>query len=155
MGLVAGLVLLACGRNRPPEEQSGPNELPYMEIRLLNGDTIDARSLETERVAIVLFQPDCDHCQREAAQIREHLNAFEDYKLYFVSSSGGPEVGQFAATYGLEGHDNVIFGVTTVQSILDNYGAIQAPSMYIYSKGGALVQALNGEVDISVILKYL
>lgn len=157
--ILLSLLTLSCGPNRQREESragiAADSDLPDMPIELLSGDSINAKSLYGRPVVLVLFQPDCDHCQREAAQIRQHLGAFEDYELYFVSSSGGPDVQKFSHDYGLSGHDNVIFGVTTVDHIIDNFGGIQAPSMYIYNDNGALVQALNGEVDISVILKYL
>lgn len=130
------------------------NELPHMTIHLLTGDSVNARTWADKRAVLVLFQPDCDRCHREAEQIAENLDAFSDYELYFVSASLPAETEQFARDYRLAGRDNVIFGVTTVDEILENFGPIQAPSLYIYSNG-KLVQALNGEVDISVIGKYL
>lgn len=149
------LLLHGCGKGpNTGDESAGVNELPHMTIQLLTGDTVNTRTWTAKRVVLVLFQPDCDHCQREAKQIAENLDAFSDYELYFASTSPPADAEQFAHDYQLAGHDNVIFGVTTVDEILENFGPIQAPSLYIYSKG-KLVQGLNGEVDISVIEKYL
>lgn len=148
-------LLSACGKgHNTGDEPAGVNELPHMTIRLIKGDSVNARTWTDKRVVLVLFQPDCDHCQREAKQIAENLDAFSDYELYFASTSPPAEAEQFARDYQLSGRDNVVFGVTTVDEILENFGPVQAPSLYIYSKG-KLVQGLNGEVDISVIEKYL
>lgn len=158
IAFLALTIFTATSCSRSSESETDPtsfsNDFPHMKIALLEGDVINARELSGQMV-LVLFQPDCDHCQREAAQIREHLEAFREYNLYFVSTSPAEQVAMFARDYDLNGKKNVRFGLTTVEEILDNFGAIQAPSMYIYSEKGELVRGLNGEVDISEILKYL
>lgn len=151
------LFQFSCDKNKKHEAKEDvpvSNDLPTMQIQLTDGRTLDAKTLEGATI-LVMFQPDCDHCQREAEQIRENLKAFKAYSLYFVSSASMQEIEKFSKDYGLNEPENVFFGYTPVQSVLNNFGPIQAPSMYIYSKNGTLVQALNGEVDISVILKYL
>jgi hypothetical protein len=130
------------------------NDLPAMQITLLNGTKLSAKELALPAI-LIFFQPDCDHCQREAQQIGENLSAFKNYTLYFISSAAKANVQKFAGDYGLEQKDKVLFGVTTVSNILDNFGPIQAPSIYIYSDQGKRVQEFNGEVAIEVVLKYL
>lgn len=157
---VAGVMLLACVEKKSQENvsegattETTTNELPAMEVRLVDGSKLNVKTLTGETI-LVLFQPDCEHCQNEARQIRENLEAFRNYDMYFISSVPMPEIRKFADDYGLSGHDNVQFGATPLESVLDNFGAIQAPSMYIY-EDGKLKQQLSGEVDISVITKYL
>lgn len=104
---------------------------------------------------LVLFQPDCDHCQREAVQIREHLKAFQDYTVYFISSAPLEEIEQFSEEYKLQGNPNVFFAHTDLMNILDNFGAVQTPSLYIYSKDQELVKAFNGETPIGMILPHI
>jgi peroxiredoxin len=130
------------------------SDFPSMQITLLDGKLMNAKELKGKTV-LVLFQPDCDHCQHEAEDIEDHLASFRDYTLYFVSSAGPEEIRKFSNTYKLSGIPNIIFGATTVESILNNFGAIQAPSIYIYSEEGKLVNSFNGQTDVGVILKYL
>ena len=130
------------------------NDLPDMQVRLLNGNTVELQAIEG-KVILVLFQPDCDHCQNEAQQIEANLDAFRQYDLYFISSAPAPDVKAFADQYNLSGRPAVWFGTTSFESVLNNFGSIPAPSMFIYQEGGKLIQELNGEIDISVILKYL
>jgi peroxiredoxin len=152
------IVLIACSPKQKDDEQTTsapiPNDLPAMKISLLNGQSIDARAIKTKTV-LILFQPDCDHCQEEAKQIAENLEAFKNYNLYFVSSATLPELEKFAKDYHLSDYENILFGQTSTESILNNFGPIQAPSVYIYTEQGKLVNSLNGQVDISVLLKYL
>jgi hypothetical protein len=156
------LIILLCAggscsrKAKEDSEKKAPtvNDLPAMQITLLNGTKLSTKELALPSI-LILFQPDCDHCQREAQQISENLAAFKKYTLYFISSASEVSVQKFAQDYALTEKDNVLFGVTTVSGILDNFGPIQAPSIYIYSDQGKRVQEFNGEVAIEVVLKYL
>lgn len=130
------------------------NERPLMTLTLMDGRQLEARNLN-ERMLLIFFQPDCDHCQREAQQIRKRIDAFSDYQLYFISSHPIEIIKKFAVDYNLVNLPNVHFGYATVESVLNNYGAISAPSIYIYGEDGRLVENFDGEVDVEVIIKYL
>jgi peroxiredoxin len=130
------------------------NDLPTMQVGLLDGSTINAKEIKGKTV-LVLFQPDCDHCQNEAKQIQQHLADFKDYNIYFVSSAAPEEIHKFSVDYKLTGLPNVSFGFTTVQNVLDNFGSIQAPSIYIYTDNGKLKTHFNGEIEVEEITRQL
>jgi peroxiredoxin len=129
------------------------NDLPAMPITLLDGSTFSAKELKG-KIILVLFQPDCDHCQHEATEIQANLPSFKNYTLYFISSSPPAENEKFATDYKLKGESNIHFGTTASENIINNFGPIQAPSVYIYSDQ-KLVKEFNGQVDVGVIIKYL
>jgi hypothetical protein len=129
------------------------NDLPKMPITLSDGSIIKAQELKGKNI-LILFQPDCDHCQHEAEQIQANLESFKDYALYFISSAPQPDIEKFAVDYKLKNEDNIYFGTTSSENVIDNFGPIQAPSVYIYSDQ-KLVKDFNGQVDVSVIIKYL
>jgi peroxiredoxin len=129
------------------------NELPRMTATLINRSSVNLHNLKGNTM-IILFQPDCDHCQREAQQIRQHLDNFKDYTLYFISADQLPAIEAFGKTYDLLGFENVVFGSTTVDSVISNFGPVPAPSVYIYSNQ-KLVQKFNGEVAIERILETI
>lgn len=153
------LVLLQCSRpssdTTTHSETSTPvNELPAVRLLVENQRVISARDL-TGNTILIFFRPECDHCQREAAAISDHLDAFSEYQLYFVGTDGHDASLKFAHDYSLTGRPNVHFVQTDVNEILDNLGPIQTPSMYIYSKDRKLVRHLDGEASIDEILRYL
>ena len=129
------------------------NDLPNMIITALDESKINVHALK-ENTILILFQPDCDHCQREAKEIRENLDAFKNYSLYFISADQFAAVKKFGEDYDLMGHTNVYFALTTVDNVLKNFGAIPAPSVYIYADQ-KLVQKFNGEVTIDRILQAI
>lgn len=158
LGLFLLTIIAGCTK-KPKEETSAnttapiANDLPRFQVRLLDGTILEGKQLQTPAV-LVLFQPDCDHCQREAQQIEKNLSAFRNYTLYFVSSAPESQIQQFQSNYKLT-RENIFFGWTTTENILNTFGPIDAPSIYIYSRAGKLVQEFNGEVAIEVVLKYL
>lgn len=131
-----------------------PLRLPDLPMTTTGGVQINAQSLEG-KVVLVLFQPDCDHCQREAEVIREHLEAFDEYVLYFVAYAPMREIQQFAKDYRLDKQANIFFAYTDLQPILDNFESIPTPSLYIYSDQQQLVKAFEGEAPIEKILEHL
>lgn len=130
------------------------NDLPFMHIRLLDQSEIDVRLLEG-KIVLIFFQPDCDHCQREAIEIERNLGAFKNASLYFITSEAKEKAIRFAHDYKLNGVNAVYFGIATTESVLKNFGPIATPSIYIYSEDRKLVKAFNGEVEISAVLKYI
>jgi peroxiredoxin len=129
-------------------------DLPNLVMTLPDGKKQSAQQLKG-KVILILFQPDCDHCQREAWQIQENIKAFAAYELYFISSSSFDQIKQFASEYKLNNHSNVHFATTTVDNVISSFGPIAAPSLYIYAETGKLIQSFNGEVAIEVVKKYL
>jgi len=130
------------------------NDLPNMAITTLQGKNFSIKN-QSGKIVLVLFQPDCDDCQREAVQIRDNMEAFNGYSLYFISSAPMPEIEGFSKDYKLSSFENVVFGQTTVPNVINTLGPIPAPSVYIYSNEGKLVKQFNGEVDIKEIKSAL
>src|SRR5687767_5516146 len=136
-----------------PQNNSTRNDLPKMAVTSLDKSQINVRELKGNTI-LVLFQPDCDHCQREAKEIRDHLDAFKKYNLYFISADKMLAIEKFAKDYDLLGYGNINFGLTTVEDVINNFGPIDAPSVYIYLNQ-QLVQQFNGETPIEKILQAI
>ncbi len=130
------------------------NQLPNLKLLGVDGSVNYSRELNGKNV-LVLYNPDCDHCQREAKEIRTQIEAFQNYTVWFVSSDNFENIGRFAKDYDLVGRANVLFVRTEVMEVINNFGAIATPSVYIYSDERQLVKAINGETRIEEILKYL
>lgn len=142
----------------PPVTQTAPavrhTDLPNMQLAKTDGSSETAKNIEGKAM-LVLFQPDCDHCQREAVQIREHLEAFQGYTLYFISDAPPAQLAQFAQEYKLINQPNIHFAQTSVESILQHFGPIDTPSVFIYSDKGMLKKSFIGETPIEQILQHI
>lgn len=160
--LFAALALSSCDKKKEDADKAASgmessvqqkNEYPDLTLRLVNGEEISTRSLKGDNL-FFLFQPDCDHCQEEASHVEQRLGDFKNYTLYFISSAPIAQINAFAETYKLAGKQNVKFAWTSTDGVLNHYGAIRTPSVYIYSNG-ALKGSFNGQTDIQNILNAL
>jgi peroxiredoxin len=159
--LVVGFLLssAACSsREKQPDQQklsaeAQVNELPDMLLKMDNGTDLQVKTLKGNTI-LILFQPDCDHCQREAESIKSFIKEFEKYTLYFISAATLEEIRAFAATYGLVNHANIRFGATDVPTVIKSFGSIPAPSVFIYNEGKQKA-AFKGETEIGQIISAL
>lgn len=164
--IVAGLLFLlivstACSSKKKNSNENHPvvpqaaSDLPSITMMNLDGNKFTAKSLQGHPVVLILFQASCDHCQREAKKIKEHIESFRNYHLYFISADAPSEASKFADEYKLSEEPNVTFAITDVPSVLNSFGPISTPSVYIYNASGKLMAKFNGETDINLILKKL
>ena len=140
--------------NTPAAAEVTTVDLPNLPLTKTDGTQLMANSLEGKTI-LFFFQPDCDHCQRETVQIRENLDAFRDYKVYFITNAGMPELTKFAQEYKIAFEPNFSFAQATIENILNTVGPMASPSLFIYSDKGQLVKAFKGETPIEQILPAL
>lgn len=152
------LVIVFAGCIRKKKEEQQPkivvNDLPAMLITTLNGEQVYTKNLSGKTV-LILFQPDCDHCQREAKQMHDNLEAFREYQMYFISIASIDQLEKFSIDYQFSNEPSVHFATTALDQIISGFGSIDAPSVFVYSAEGKLIRHFNGEVDISKILEVL
>jgi peroxiredoxin len=152
-------LIISC--NGKPKEETSPteakpvvNDLPKMEITFLDGSKVQARDL-TGKTLLVLFFPDCDHCQVEAMAMAENIKAFDGYTVYYLTSAPAPDIKKFADEYRLAGKPNFKFGMVTGESVIDNFGPVSTPSMYIFNKDKRLMKKFEGQTDIQIVISAL
>jgi peroxiredoxin len=153
--------LLGCAKKKEVLTEQQTNVYPQKEVNQLPVMTLvdkDRNNVEANKLAgkniIILFFPDCDHCQREATEIAERISSFETYTLYFVSINPFEEIIKFSEKYKLNNFSNVKFVQTTGNAVYTNFGSVATPSLYIYDNG-KLVKKFNGETKVDEILRYL
>jgi peroxiredoxin len=130
------------------------SDLPDLTITKLDNSQLRVKELKGRNI-LILFQPDCDHCQRETKEIKAHLPAFQAYTLYFVSNYSADLLRKFSRDYELAFEPNVVFATTPVEAILNTLGPQPSPAVYIYDEQGRLVKSFLGETKVAQILPFL
>jgi peroxiredoxin len=136
-------------------QEQAKKSLPNMPLIGMDGKQFNAQTLKGKKTILILFQASCEHCQNESRQIAERLDKFSKYELYFISTSPMPEIQKFSVTYKLADKPNIHFAKTEGYTIVDSFGPIPAPSLFIYSEKGELLNSFEGEMEIDTIIKYL
>lgn len=152
------LIFILSQCNKPekkiPVAKNEINELPYLVFSNLDGTAASTRDLPGASI-LILFNTDCDHCQREATSIREKLSSFKGYTLQFIASDPVEIIQKFARDYQLDNQPNVMFGRAEGVDVYTNFGSIPTPSIYIYSKEKRFVKSFLGETPVDEIISYL
>ena len=130
------------------------NELPYLSYTTLKGEPQSTRTMPGGSL-LILFNTDCDHCQREAKEISEKTGAFKDYQLFFIAADSLDQIENFAKTYNLADKPNVHFGRAEFQDVFINFGSIPTPAIYLYSRERKFVKSFLGETPVEELIKYL
>lgn len=157
--LVPLLLIFLLASCRSPEKKEPVvkkevNELPHLNFKNLDGSAATTRDLPPASV-LILFNTDCDHCQREAKSIQGNLASFKDYTLQFIASDSEQSILQFAREYQLDNQPNIRFGRAEGQDVYMNFGSIPTPSIYVYSKERKFIKSFLGETPVEQIIMVL
>jgi peroxiredoxin len=154
--LIAGIFLMTCSQTKKEDKSktTAPGELPALQLTMLTGEKVRVDSLHGKTV-LYFFNPDCDHCQREAKDISEHLDAFQDYKIYFIAAPDSGDMEEFASEYDLSNIPNVFFANAEIPEVVRLMGSIGTPTLYIYGNEGQFVKKFENETDVDEVVKFL
>lgn len=126
--------VLASASVEIPSEYKGPAGVPSFLMVDLNNNQINSADL-TGDLTIILFNPDCDHCQREAKAINGSKNLFKGKQIYFISVDELDAIRKFRVDYGLT-EENFHFAKSDVELIVRALGPVSSvPSMFFYKNG--------------------
>ena len=152
-----GVFVLACSsqKKETPTESSTSKGLPNITLKMLSGEIVMTNSLKGKTI-LLFYSPDCDHCQREAKDIGENIQAFKEYAIYLICSPRPNElITAFRTEFGLENQSNLHFGQADVDNVIGEMGSIGTPSLFIYSEEGKLVKRIDNETPSAEIIKFL
>ncbi len=128
--------------------------LPDFIMTTLQGEPLQTKALRGKNI-LIFYNPDCDHCQRQAQSIRKQIEAFSGWTIYFIAASGDTQSRTFAVTYDLHEQKNVFFATAGIPEVVREMGSIGTPSIFIYSEAGKLVKNFDGETPVEDILKVM
>ena len=136
-----------------PEIESTVNELPALSVLKTDGSAMSLRDTKG-KVVLIFFNPDCDHCQREANQISSQKEIFRNHTVYFISTDSMQNIDKFAHEYNLI-EKNFYFGQVIGEQAFKAMGPMPSvPVIFIYDNQ-RLVKKLEGEVALEEIMKFL
>ena len=125
-------------------------------IQLLLGDSITKYTKENipvnKPVLIMLFSPECSHCQHTAEEIYDHKEELKD--IYIVMATMFPlyEMNDFMKEYKLNEMKNIVAG-KDIYFILPPFFAIKnLPYMAMYDKNGNLIMGFEGSISIEKVI---
>ncbi len=104
---------------------------------------------------IILFSPDCDHCQHATRDLLEHIDLFKKVQIVMVSSMDYSHIKKFYQDFHIAAHPNITMGWDAAFMLSSFYKIQQFPSLFIYDKKGDFVKAFEGTFPMKTVAKEL
>ena len=131
------------------------NKIPPFSITSVNGKEITNKQMPAYPfTCIIIFSPDCPHCEKEAGDINKYADKFKNVLFIWDSYRDMESIKKFAAKYNLVGKPNVIIGRDPNFTLPTFYRPRMTPFMALYKKG-VLLKVYEEGADVFELIKII
>ncbi len=104
---------------------------------------------------IMVFSPECEHCQEETKQIKANIKLFKKANIIMASPLPYEQITAFYNEYNIAQYPNIRMGRDPSYYFGTFYKIRSFPAIYVYDKKGNFKQAFSGSVSINEIAAAL
>lgn len=126
-------------------------------VKLLLTDSVGHFSKENfakrEPVLIILFNPDCEHCQKETEKMLDSIDHFKNIQIVMATMMPFDKMIAFYKHYKLADYKNIVVGQDTQYFLPVFYMVSNLPYLALYNKKGELITTFEGAVPIHQIIE--
>ena len=128
--------------------------LPSFTIAAIPDSTIfSSEQLKKNKpVVVMLFNPDCEHCQRQTKELLAYKNELKDIQIVMASSLSIKIIKEFYQDYNVASMPNVIMGQDINYALRLKFRPTNFPAIYVYDAKGNLAKAFAGNVSVPAII---
>jgi thiol-disulfide isomerase/thioredoxin len=129
-------------------------EVPGLQLLLSDSTKYTNDDLpKKKQVLLMLFSPDCDHCQHEAEQIAANKEALSNTHIVMATTYPLFRLKAFAEKYGLADMPNVVMTKDPYYLLISFYSLRSLPYLSLYDKKRKLIRTYEGSVSIDKVLQ--
>jgi thiol-disulfide isomerase/thioredoxin len=155
LSLFASTTLLAQGNIDPNAPFLKDKNIPKFTLNLTTGKSFSNKQIpKTKYTCIIIFSPDCSHCQEEAAELTKNADKFKSVFFIWNSYKEMADIKAFAIKYGLDKQSNVIVGRDPEFSIPVFFRPRMTPFVALYANG-QLLKVYEQGVKVPELLKII
>lgn len=128
--------------------------LPPLQVVLADSTTkyTKADLPKGKPVLIMLFSPDCEHCQHEAERFVAGRELLKKIHIVMITTYPIYRMKEFAAQYGLDGMENVVVAKDPHYFLLPFYDVRNFPFLALYDKKGKFIRTFDGSATVEKLL---
>ncbi len=142
--------------------QPGPSQPPYKRfpnfppVKLLLPDntyfTKDALKKKSV-VMLMIFNPQCDHCQHETEDLIKHINEFRNIQIIMATVMPFDSMMYFRKKYKLAQYSNIVVGQDIHFFLPSFYMISNLPYLAFYNKKKELISVFEGSMPMSRVVE--
>jgi thioredoxin-related protein len=125
-------------------------------INLLMADSLThftkANIPSKTKVLLMLFSPDCSHCQHTAQELHKYKDELKDIQVIMATMHSLADMRKFITTYKLDSLENVKVGRDIYYFMASFYSVHNLPFMAFYNKKGKLISVFEGSMPIPKVI---
>ncbi|WP_080057766.1 peroxiredoxin family protein [Spirosoma aerolatum] len=129
--------------------------LPTFTAYGLDSSVINTVELRNRSTVFIYFDPDCEHCQREADELHKRATLLNNAQIILLSSASLPALRTFAQIHQLTKLSNVQVAHIDRKAAYETFGFTSIPDILIYHTDGSLAKHFRGETSIEAIARHL
>lgn len=158
--ILAAVLLLAFTNTKAQDSlavyQRFPAVPPFSIMRLPDSTYYTKDDLQKNKpVIIMIFSPDCDHCQKATKEILENYKVFKKAQIVMASPVGFNYIKKFYSEYKISNYPGIIMGMDGSHFFGYFYKIINFPAIFLYDKKGQFVKSFEGSIPIKTIESLL
>jgi len=104
---------------------------------------------------IMLFSPDCDHCQQQVKALKENIDLLKQVQIVMVSFLNDDLIKKFYLENEMAAYSTITMGRDGKYFLGTFYKFTTFPSMYLYNKKGKFIEKFEGITPINKIAASL
>jgi len=129
-------------------------QLPPLQLLLGDSTTRYAKAdlPKKKKVLVMLFSPDCSHCQHEAEEMVRRREELKDIHVVMVTMHPLYQMNAFTDKYGLKALEHVVIGRDLYTTLPSFYNIRHLPFHALYDRKGNLITTFEGSAGLQAIL---
>ena len=125
-------------------------------INVADSSIFTKNDLKKKRATIIMmFSPDCEHCQAETKELTAHMDLFKKVQIIMASPLDYNYIKKFYEEYKLADHKNIMMGRDPSYFLGTFFKVRSFPSVFVYDKKGNFVTSFVGSTPVEEIAAAL
>jgi thioredoxin-related protein len=125
-------------------------------INVADSSIFTKNDLKKKKATIIMmFSPDCEHCQAETKELTAHMDLFKKVQIVMASPLDYDYIKKFYEEYKLADHKNIVMGRDPSYFLGTFFKVRSFPSVFVYDKKGNFVTSFVGSTPVEEIAAAL
>jgi thioredoxin-related protein len=126
-------------------------------LQLLMGDSATKYGKDNipknKPVLVMMFDPECSHCQHSAEEMYQHKNELKDIQIVLATIAPIHQMNNFMQKYKLAELKNIVAGKDIYFLLPPFFSMKSFPFLALYNKKGDLIEGMEGSFPIDKVIE--
>lgn len=152
------VIISVTGYTQESEPREAPykrfNSIPPFKLLLTDSSTYFTKEDLSRKssVMLMLFSPDCEHCQHEMEQIVQNIKAFDKTQIILATNREFKDMLRFYNQYDLARFKNIVVGQDVNYIFPVFFDVRNLPFLAFYNRKKELISVFEGAMPIEKMI---